>query len=67
MPTAALWVIVLIGPGFEVEARWRTQFPDQAQCESWLLDSLPKWPIKARWDVKAECRPAGSVRDDIEE
>jgi hypothetical protein len=68
MPLIILWIVVVIGSDFMVEARWAPmQFPDREQCETWLATTLRSGPVKLRPELKAECRPVGSTPNDIEE
>ena len=68
MPEILLWVVMAVGPDFVTEARWAPlQFPDQAECQNWLRETLREEKIRLRPDVRPECRTVGSASVDIEE
>jgi hypothetical protein len=68
MPAVLVWIVMVVGPDFVIEARWAPlRFSGEAQCEQWLADELHKGVVKLSNDVTAKCRPLDLRPADIEE
>jgi hypothetical protein len=68
MQAALIWIVVVIGPDFIIEARWSPlQFTDRSQCDQWLSETTQRGSVRVRSDLRVECQPINAGIDVIEE